>query len=1030
MLIHNENMDRGKISVTGSYCNASSLVVDGGSKILSPYSNEVKAISIPSGELMGVFRRHESVVTCIRLLESSQAMDTAHHVVSASKDGRIFVWRWTDFQVLREVNVGMEVHGFIVPSFAAYTSVKNGNGSSAVQSENGVLTSFKHDLYLLASKSSKSEIEESSRKGSIREASNRQLKLVLYDVEASKIRKKIASVNSSLCLETMKIHETDHLVVASKRKVFFISTKTRHGPKFLSKSGNVTCLASHEEKGLLITGHEHGEISMWHDIPHWMQGAVAFSSSSSSRKKKKKQKGEVNGDDDTSVLQPPVMTTLHWHAHAVRCLSFSSDGGYCYSGGEEGVLVMWQLATGIRSFVPRMGGTVAHVSADCRWGTMKVAVTTLDNSVHLVDVARMREEWSVQSLLTGVSGGSSGSMNEDKISDTSQMESIPWAVQKFRQRVRRDPVHGFLVSNGAPGRLQAVDPYTRGMRWSHEVLQYTRVSRTERHLKIYAPAVLDVVHHATAGGTVYMATTDARRGEDKMIVYSLKFWVWDKVKAVYCLSAQVEEPHGVSRVTCMSFIPSDPRVQSSPPTTTAREVATSGQRCIDHLVTGADDGSVKVWRAVESYNQDDRTNQVSWTCAFTFRHKENAVAALALSADGSLLALAQQGVVSFFSPLTVTFKSSLTVLRTDRISFVAFVEPRFSMGTGEAYMLIGSPTKLCLVNLLTMTTVWEKMPSSNEKFLDFAVASRLEDAMFFGDEDEEDAEAIDDGTLSRTKRGCVVASETSGKVGIYAIEGMTELAEFLLQDRAVGLLCGTLKSEGDSLVEVPGVYCITPDGLSFLSNRADAGPQIKNVKNKVLLGKIAAVVSQSRAAPLEVYGQSIADPSYSHVDDMEVEDNAGAGYSRDNTDASVDTRALSTKSLPPVSSLVADFFGAHLRRAHETARIANGNSPSFSSSHDMVALPGNDNLLGAGQIGRNSSSSSRHRLSTSSTTSGLPIETDSSSDEDNEREESRVNMKRRRSSSLDNYYGAVTSVERDSHEFVKARTSGSFQLSF
>lgn len=32
-------------------------------------------------------------------------------------------------------------------------------------------------------------------------------------------------------------------------------------------------------------------------------------------------------------------TTVHWHAHPVRCLAFSLDSSYLLSGGEEAVLV-------------------------------------------------------------------------------------------------------------------------------------------------------------------------------------------------------------------------------------------------------------------------------------------------------------------------------------------------------------------------------------------------------------------------------------------------------------------------------------------------------------------------------------------------------------------------------------------------------------------------------------------------------------------------------------------------------------------
>ena len=46
---------------------------------------------------------------------------------------------------------------------------------------------------------------------------------------------------------------------------------------------------------------------------------------------------------------------MHWHAHAVNALAFNSDGTYLLSGGDEAVLVVWQLSTGDRRYFPRLG---------------------------------------------------------------------------------------------------------------------------------------------------------------------------------------------------------------------------------------------------------------------------------------------------------------------------------------------------------------------------------------------------------------------------------------------------------------------------------------------------------------------------------------------------------------------------------------------------------------------------------------------------------------------------------------------------
>ena len=72
---------------------------------------------------------------------------------------------------------------------------------------------------------------------------------------------------------------------------------------------------------------------------------------------------------------------MHWHAQAVTCLKATEDGGYLLSAGHEGVLVMWQLDTGYRQVLPRLGGAViALANSSC--GTV-VAVLCDDDVIQV-----------------------------------------------------------------------------------------------------------------------------------------------------------------------------------------------------------------------------------------------------------------------------------------------------------------------------------------------------------------------------------------------------------------------------------------------------------------------------------------------------------------------------------------------------------------------------------------------------------------------------------------------------------------------
>ncbi|KAJ1677080.1 NET1-associated nuclear protein 1, partial [Spiromyces aspiralis] len=54
--------------------------------------------------------------------------------------------------------------------------------------------------------------------------------------------------------------------------------------------------------------------------------------------------------------------SLHWHSRRVHSVAFSPDGKHMLSGGEEGVLVIWQLDTDKRTFISRLGADLMGVT--------------------------------------------------------------------------------------------------------------------------------------------------------------------------------------------------------------------------------------------------------------------------------------------------------------------------------------------------------------------------------------------------------------------------------------------------------------------------------------------------------------------------------------------------------------------------------------------------------------------------------------------------------------------------------------------
>jgi NET1-associated nuclear protein 1 (U3 small nucleolar RNA-associated protein 17) len=100
----------------------------------------------------------------------------------------------------------------------------------------------------------------------------------------------------------------------------------------------LTCLAFHPSEEYFATGDGKGVIRLWYCL------------------------NDELAVHTKGVEKKTQTSSMHWHAHAVSTLTFTSNGAYLLSGGEEAVLVIWQLHTGRKEFVPRLGSAINTVA--------------------------------------------------------------------------------------------------------------------------------------------------------------------------------------------------------------------------------------------------------------------------------------------------------------------------------------------------------------------------------------------------------------------------------------------------------------------------------------------------------------------------------------------------------------------------------------------------------------------------------------------------------------------------------------------
>ena len=93
-----------------------------------------------------------------------------------------------------------------------------------------------------------------------------------------------------------------------------------------------------------------------------------------------------------------ILYTKHWHSHAISDLALDPNNDYLYSCGQEGVVVIWNIHTWVKSFLPRLGEPIIgiRVSSD----SQNLACFLKNNSIVFINLTKMKIIDTINSIST------------------------------------------------------------------------------------------------------------------------------------------------------------------------------------------------------------------------------------------------------------------------------------------------------------------------------------------------------------------------------------------------------------------------------------------------------------------------------------------------------------------------------------------------------------------------------------------------------------------------------------------------------
>ncbi|PSR85460.1 WD repeat-containing protein [Actinidia chinensis var. chinensis] len=545
-------------------------------KLLICHGNTVSIFSTSTGLQITELEGHKALVTSVIVVPASTpASKILCYCWTASLDGTIRYWDFSVPELMKMIDIQLPIFSMVIPSLFSQSMERDEKTP---------------DLFAYVSiGANKQDKQPNTSRGQIRKCN---------------LTKSCLAGGVTLA----ETQEPEFITICPFGKYFGIRDKRKlriwHVPEKdserieikkmrLHHTKTLTILAFHPTKRIVAAGDVTGRILVWRGF-----GNRAFSLSNRLKNGRlmtyEDERPGVRGDDDADSC-----TTWHWHSSEVKLLLFSSDGAYLYSGGKEGVLVIWQLDTGKKKFLPRIGSPLLFFinSPDPSLSSISCA----DNQIHLMKMPSME-------ILKSIAG-----------------IKLPCSVPE----ICKNSFSGFVFDCAAGLVAVCAENYCIQFYSLFDDREISQVQICERNHQPGDELTVIVTLVALSLDGCVMSTVETRLPEEGIGgLVSLKFWMCGSQIKDFSLSTIIYEPHRESGVSAIAFHP-----------TRRMSVSTSYG------------GDFKIWVGNQDIQQKDKMLQKTrWTCHAVGSYKKKPMTAAAFSADGSVLAVAAETVITLWDP--------------------------------------------------------------------------------------------------------------------------------------------------------------------------------------------------------------------------------------------------------------------------------------------------------------------------------------------------------------------------------------------
>ncbi|KAH8099362.1 WD40 repeat-like protein [Cristinia sonorae] len=601
------------------------LFTKDGSYFFSVNGPSVKIYSVATGRVVSTLyplqhtpaadidSEARGTITCMALNPHN-----AYQLITGSLDGVVRVWDFVDAVLLKTLDVGKPVHHLAVHE------------------------RFRDEVFVSVARPAK---RVNSKGNPTANGDNNSVMRVVLKATDATVNLPVQTPSESHTIGKTRgssglafSPSGSWLVVTAGHKAYVASTSNLKAgfTKFVSPD-KLTCLAFHPSEEYFATGDEKGVVRLWYCL------------------------NDSVSPESTGTEKKATTTTLHWHAHAVSSLAFTANGAYLLTGGEEAVLVIWQLHTGKKEFVPRLGAPIINVAiSNATTGEESYLVGLADASFVFVRSGTLK----VSRTIARIKIDPAISNNRPTLPS-----SVPLTVHSLTSTL--------VLPSSHPSMIQMYSPTIADLISELEVSPSNKISRRDDK-QLDPPRVERAV---VSENGKWMATVDSRAGDEahRGEVY-LKLWSWEKKGGYWTLNTRIDRPHGLKNVTAVTFRP--------PSEVSSLQLATTGA-----------DGAIKIWR-LRQVSKEGKNTEEFWVAQATLNFRSEIPSDASWSLDGSLLAVSLGPYIGLYDAETNMLSSVLTSPECPLVNSAQFV------GKSSRYVAAVGPRDLVLWDVVTQSVLW------------------------------------------------------------------------------------------------------------------------------------------------------------------------------------------------------------------------------------------------------------------------------------------------------------------------------------